>query len=204
MMTMHFTDWTGLTGIALVLAAVVIALPWFRRLPRLALAGGVMVLVLIPFGELPAAAYVRGVVGDLSITTVWLALYFLLPSQPSPVNGRGSNNLRILRILILCAAVALYPMALGISYFDPYRLGYGNLGFLGGLLLVTLFCLYRRHTLAVSAITLAVLAWSAGWAESTNLWDYLLDPLVALYALVAQSCFSFKMKATMRMGARRP
>lgn len=31
----------------------------------------------------------------------------------------------------------------------------------------------------------AVLAWSAGWYESANLWDYLLDPLVAAYAVAA-------------------
>ena len=32
---------------------------------------------------------------------------------------------------------------------------------------------------------LAVLAWAAGWYESGNLWDYLIDPMVAGYAVFA-------------------
>jgi len=36
------------------------------------------------------------------------------------------------------------------------------------------------------SIALAVAAWSFGWYESTNLWDYLLDPWLAIYALIAQ------------------
>jgi len=34
-------------------------------------------------------------------------------------------------------------------------------------------------------IALAVFAWDIGWYESNNLWDYLLDPLLSIYALNA-------------------
>jgi len=32
-------------------------------------------------------------------------------------------------------------------------------------------------------IALAVLAWSTEWYESRNLWDYLLDPMLFIYAI---------------------
>jgi hypothetical protein len=182
----HFTDITGLAGIAIVFAAIVIALPVIGRLPqfyRVGLAGIVMILLLIPFNGFPAAAYLRGVTGDLSITTVLLAL-LSLASVAIDRRLFEARQYGALQIAVICAALALYPMALGLGYFDPYRLGYGNPWFIGGLLGVTLFCLYRRYTLTTLSIVLATLAWATGWMESPNLWDYLLDPLVAVYAVV--------------------
>ena len=32
-------------------------------------------------------------------------------------------------------------------------------------------------------ISLAVIAWSIHWHESNNLWDYLLDPFLAIWAI---------------------
>ena len=33
-------------------------------------------------------------------------------------------------------------------------------------------------------VSLAVIAWSIHWHESTNLWDYLLDPFLAVWAII--------------------
>jgi len=67
--------------------------------------------------------------------------------------------------------------------FDPYRLGYGSPCFLGVLAAVALAAWFARLQLVAVCIALAVLAWTIGWYESGNVWDYLLDPFVALYAL---------------------
>jgi hypothetical protein len=34
-------------------------------------------------------------------------------------------------------------------------------------------------------IAIAIIAWAAHWNESANLWDYLLDPFLAIWALLA-------------------
>jgi hypothetical protein len=70
--------------------------------------------------------------------------------------------------------------------FDPYRLGYANLWFMLALLALAIWSSLRYSTLLALGIALAVAAWSAGWYESPNLWDYLLDPWLAIYALLAQ------------------
>ena len=44
-------------------------------------------------------------------------------------------------------------------------------------------------------MALAVLAYAVGWYESNNLWDYLVDPLVAIYSLSA-----LVVRATRRRG----
>ena len=179
------TDVTGLAGIAVALAAALLALPGVRRLarPRLtALLAAVVILVLAPLGTLPVAACVRGATGDLSITTLVLLGSVVLRWVTGwpPVDQRARFSLLG---CISIAALALYPMALGVGLFDPYRLGYGSPWLLGALFAAALAAWFRRLDLIAICIALAVLAWTVRWYESNNLWDYLLDPLVSFYAV---------------------
>ncbi len=183
----NFTDMTGLASSAVAITAVVIQLPGVARLQRTHVAMLVFTVVfvaLLPIGGLPLAVYVRGWMGDLSITSLVLLTLTILRILPgwSLSDSRAKYSLFI---LIALAALGLYPLALGIGFFDPYRLGYGNPWLLGGLLLLALIACFRQLQLVALTIMLAVLAWSVGWYESSNLWDYLLDPLLATYAISA-------------------
>jgi hypothetical protein len=181
----NVTDLTGLASVASATAASLLLLPGVVRLakPRQALLlGAVFVLMLIPFSGMPLAAYVRGVTGDLSITALVLLWCALLRPWCGAANV---NNRFALLILITLAALALYPMALGAGAYDPYRLGYGDPQFVAALLLLAFAAWFRKFSLIALCIALATLAWAAGWYESSNLWDYLLDPFVSIYALCA-------------------
>jgi hypothetical protein len=183
----HFTDLTGLASIASVAVAALLLLPGIAKLarPRQALLlGAAFVLMLIPFGGIPLAAYVRGVTGDLSITTLILLWCAMLRPWFGCVAVETKHRLALL-ILIALAALMLYPMALGVGAYDPYRLGYGNPQFVVVPLLIALTAWFRKSSLIALCIALAILAWAVGWYESDNLWDYLLDPFVAIYALAA-------------------
>jgi hypothetical protein len=175
------TDLTGLAGPAL--AAAVACTLFARRWPRgarAALAIGAAVLMLVPFGELSPAAYVRGATGDLSIASVALLLRCLLARRPLDARNRLA-----LQMALAFAALALYPLALGLAAFDPYRLGFGDPWLVGALGLVALAAWRARLTPLALGIALALLAWAIGWYESGNLWDYLIDPLLSLWAIVA-------------------
>lgn len=181
----HFTDIAGLASAASAAAASVLLLPGIAKLarPRLALLlGAVFVLMLIPSGGMPPAAYLRGVSGDLSITTMVLLWCALLKPWRGGVAVEAGHRFA-LPALIALAALVLYPLALGAGAYDPYRLGYGDTQFLAALLLVALVAWSRKATLLALCIALATLAWACGWYESDNLWDYLIDPFVAVYAL---------------------
>jgi len=179
----HFTDLTGLAGIASATAAAVL-LPGMKKPVKLRLVlplGAVFILMLIPFGGMPLAAYVRGVTGDLSITTlvlVWCAL-----SRPwrDRITVESKHRYGLLSMIAL-AALALYPMALGVGAYDPYRLGYGDPLFVTVLLSLALIAWFRNSSMLVLCIAFATLAWATGWYESDNLWDYLIDPFVSIYA----------------------
>ncbi|MEO8342610.1 MAG: hypothetical protein ABI536_02225, partial [Gallionella sp.] len=72
---------------------------------------------------------------------------------------------------------------LGVGAYDPYRLGYSNAQFVAALLVLALAAWFWKFILVSLCIALATLAWTVGWYESDNLWDYLLDPFVSIYAL---------------------
>lgn len=180
---MHYTDLTGLAGVAFVIVSFALRLPLATRLPvkhQAALAAALFVAVMLPFGALSAAEFMRGITGDLSVPT--LLLLALAWRKPAAFSASQRN---LVLVSIALAALALYPFALGLGMFDPYRLGFGDVWFITALLVLVCIAWLRRYTLLVLTISLAVLAWSVGWYESNNLWDYLLDPWVAIYAIAA-------------------
>ena len=176
----------GLLGCGLLGLAAVATLIRLRRLParaRYAVMLAAALALFVPIGDLSIAAYVRGVTGDLSAATLVLAGAACLVQ----LTGRtliGQRDLRALCWLWVLAAAFLYPFALGWTQFDPYALGYGSLGFVTVLLLVTLSAWRAKLYAVVFIVIAAALAYLAGAYESRNLWDYLIDPLVSVYALV--------------------
>jgi len=168
----------GLAGLATVIR--------LRRLPvraRYAVMLAAALAVFVPIGDLSVAACVRGVTGDLSVTTLVLAGAACL----AQLTGRmpiGQRDLRALFWLLVLAALFLYPFALGWTRFDPYALGYGSSEFLTALLLIALAAWWARLYVIVLIVIAAALAYLAGGYESRNLWDYLIDPLASVYALV--------------------
>ncbi len=155
----------GLFGCGLLSFAAVATVFRLRRFSagaRVAAVLAAAAALFVPFGDLSAACIAQ-------------------------LTGRrlvGQRDLRALVWLVAAAAVFLYPFALGLTPFDPYALGYGSVGLVTALLLVTLAAWYARLNLVVLVVIAAALAYLAGAYESRNLWDYLIDPLVSMYALV--------------------
>lgn len=179
------TDIAGLSGVASAGAAASLTLPGIARLSKRRLAllqVAVFIVMLIPFSDISLAAYLRGASGDLSMTTLMFIgcafFRFYFDEEKNSVMQR-----QILLILIALTALLLYPLSLGLTNYDPYRLGYGDTLFFAMLLITVLVAWVWKYHLIASCISLATLAWSIGWYESSNIWDYLIDPWVAVYAL---------------------
>ncbi len=127
--------------------------------------------------ELPLVAYVRGVTGDLSIVLTLLLWSSLLPSSKSTPMA--------FKFTVAIVAFCFYPFALGFGMIDPYAWGYGSIAFLIAVLVFAVVCALANWTKGVWIIAIAIIAWAAQWHESSNLWDYLLDPFLAIWALLA-------------------
>jgi hypothetical protein len=120
----------------------------------------------------PLLGYVRAVFGDLSVPTVFLLL----------VRVAGGRVPRTRATLLACAApmaILYFPPALGACRFQPYAWGYGSPGLLVGVLALSAALWVARRQAASAVLMAASVAWQLRLGESTNLWDYLLDPLLA-------------------------
>lgn len=175
----------GLAGCTLLLVSVVMTAARSRRYSlttRRLLFFSVFVVAFLPVQGLSIVGYVRGVTGDVSVTT----LILLVAASISSLMDRDlydSRSVLVLMLLILGGGVFLYPFALGLTYFDPYALGYGSKAFVAVLFLLSLGAWYFDLYLIVACVIFAISAYMIGMYESTNLWDYLIDPLITSYAL---------------------
>lgn len=151
------------------------------------------VLLWCPVGDahLPLVAYVRGISSDLSISLTVIAcigMYQRL-SGVCLVNDRERHALNL---VFAAGAFVLYPFALGWGDWDSYRLGWGAPGLWAALLVLSLLFWGKGLRLFPMLIAISLLAWAAGVLETTNLWDYLIDPWLAVGAIF--QCFRIASK----------
>ena len=124
----------------------------------------------IPIAGLSLADYMRSFTGDLAITSlVALAYWTAVRTGFAPRQPRAKT----------------LQIVAGLSYLDPYRLGYQPRPLILFVGLLTLALLALQNRLGACMLALATLAFSVGLKSATNYWDYLIDPFIALY-----SCFA--------------
>lgn len=149
---------------------------------RWAAAAGVLAVLLAPWpGGAPVLA-LRGLVGDLSITSlVLLALVAAARGTGRPLRARVAPELTWLAVLLVGTAVWFYPLSLGITRVDPYAHGYYPTVLSAGLLALFIGAATAGRWFTVVVVAVAYAGYALGWLESDNLWDYLFDvPLVGV------------------------
>lgn len=159
-----------------------VLLPGFGLNPALQVLRLILLLAIsfISIDGLSLAAYLRSFTDDVAITSQ-VALVFATVVRmglAAPLTQAAR-----LQLLLVMAALALflYPATMGLSVFDPYRLGYNPRSLIIVIGLLALGLLMLRHWLGVCMLALATLAFSLDIKPSPNYWDYLLDPFIALY-----------------------
>lgn len=152
--------------------------------PRLLIVAAALAMLFLPIAGIPVAGYARGIGGELSVTTLLLLASAIVAFVGGPKLYERAE-LETLAALVLSGAAFLYPMALGLTSFDPYALGYPDRirMFLLALAPVAVFAWLRGRLFVLIAIVLALAAFRFKLLESRNLWDYLLDPWLTLYML---------------------
>ncbi|MCY1419747.1 hypothetical protein D9M71_353430 [compost metagenome] len=147
---------------------------------NIALLAGFLAISFLPVDGLPLAVYLRAITDDLAITTLVALLYAVSVRMGLAKAARPQVRGQAL-LLFSGLALLLYPPTLGLTYFDPYRLGYHPRPLLLAVGLLTLAFILARNALVVCMLGLATLAFSLQLKPSPNYWDYLLDPFIAVY-----------------------
>jgi hypothetical protein len=178
-------SFAGLAGCALLPAAVMLWVKGVKRCSmtaRYVIFGLLMGLAFLPVNGIPLAGYLRSLIGDVSITTLVLVFLFCI-SRLSGKDVYKPQSFLALMAVVAAAGVFLYPFALGLTSFDPYSLGYHSTLFAAFLFCVAFAAWYLGFYLVQFCIIFAVSGFLLNINESRNMWDYLIDPLIVMYAL---------------------
>jgi hypothetical protein len=157
------------------------AASWRRRA---VLTGIAAVLASAPIGGWPLPRWLAGFGVSPSVTSAALLLAFVWGGFSSGRNLLDGRAWRTAWLFGGLTGVILYPMALGLGTFDPYALGWGGVPLLAAFWVLTIGLLWAGNRFAL-VLALGILAYDMGLLESSNLWDYLTDPLFTVASLVA-------------------
>ncbi|NQD35753.1 hypothetical protein HPT27_01890 [Permianibacter sp. IMCC34836] len=154
-----------------------------RRPYRLLIALLLLALTQLPIEGVALAGHWRATIGEPAITTAllllmmaWHKLHGHRPTMPTGLR----HYLPIIGVL----ALVFYPLTMGASPLDPYRLGYQPHGLLMLTLLAALWCWYQREFVPALLLAAATTAFAFDLLSSTNYWDYLLDPMLGVFGLL--------------------
>ena len=172
-----------LLSTALLFAAGILAI--LARQQQMVKAAGFVVgflICLLPINELSIAHYLRVIIGDLSPVTICLLVVYVYGRfRPTPeVLVRDHKTLHL---LVGVTAVVFYPSALGVSSIDLYSQGYYPMVLAPALLAIFCLGIYRGWYFLSALIAIAWSSYQFSLMDSDNLWDYLIDPVLAIYCL---------------------
>ena len=182
-MTEYAATYLPHIGVAIILIVLVLAIA--KRLTASTLVLGTLsgltaTATLVPFADYSLSHYLRPLTGDLSIASLAcfsLLIYTYLKKQDMPFDTP------ILTLIVACSALILYPTSLGLTYFDLYAYGYYPIILAPCVFVVFATALWNGWRLTACVIPLAYIAFTLGLLESDNLWDYLLDPMLTIFAV---------------------
>ena len=109
------------------------------------------------FMELPLAAYIRGVTGDLSVVSLLLLWSSVLLDRIDPRNTEAHFVPIGFKVSIVLIAFSFYPFALGLGMLDPYGWGYASIGFLIAVSIYAAILAIANWSKGTFIITLAIL-----------------------------------------------
>jgi len=167
---------------AVVISAVIASIFKLQRM-TLGLLIILAVILVIPINQIAIWQYSRALVGDFSISLSLVAVWALYLKGQN-ISGGDKINWQLLNWIFIPLGLLLYPFALGLTMIDPYVFGYNH-----GLLIVliglsTSIFLFKREVMLAIIFSSVLLAYSTNLLESTNLWDYLIDPLLFLFLVI--------------------
>jgi hypothetical protein len=141
-----------------------------------------LALLMLPVGGIVVARWVASLGANFSVPlTGLLAAAVWERASGTPI--LSSAEWRTAWLFGALGGLALYPFALGVGSIDPYEWGWRFSPLFVVILALTVWQICRKNRFGF-LLLLAAAAFHLRLLESTNYWDYLLDPVFCVVSLV--------------------
>jgi hypothetical protein len=148
----------------------------------LALAGTIAAaIMLVPVQGLALARWIAGLNANFSISLTGL-LAVIVSERLFRRALFSEREWTTAWLFGATGALVLYPMGLGLGSVDPYEWGWRFSPLFVVMGVLTTWILWNHNRFGF-VLLLAVVAYQLRLLESTNYWDYLLDPVYSLVSL---------------------
>jgi hypothetical protein len=138
-----------------------------------------LLLGLLPIGQLTLMQHWASFCGHLSLTLIaWSLLRWWARKPLVNVTDRWAL------LLVLIDLMLFFVLAMGVSAFDPYRVGFTQpyAVVIVTVVFAAVSLLLRYYHTAITMV-IALFAYALNLLPSDNLWDYLFDPILLLVVL---------------------
>lgn len=167
-------------------------------IPTVIIASTSALTVILPISGLTVGRWLISLYANPSIPLTALLFSWVLKNA-FQITLLDMGAIQACRVFSLLAGAALYPMALGAGAFDPYPAGWHFSWLFITLLIVTLGLLSLKNRFSVVLLA-TILAYDLHLLESSNLWDYLVDPILVLVAVAGPTITVVKLRIGKRPG----
>ena len=158
----------------------------------------VAALLWVPLGPANALGALRGIFASPSVLS--LVVVAALTARRAGWALSRPGEIGLIAGLAGACGVLFYPPALGLGPVDPYAWGYGGFALPLAVGLVALLAGWTGRWVLAVGLASALAAWRAGLMASPNLWDYLLDPVLAVGGLVGMAVCLQRAQSRKRAG----
>lgn len=141
----------------------------------------IAVACLVPVAGLQLFMYPRALVGDLGMTSKALGIAWLLYRLEGPTLT-DMKEIRVALYAMTGIGLVFYPLALGLTPFDPYAAGYSASVAIVWTIVAVAWCLQNNYMIIATGLLAGLWGYLFGIMESDNLFDYLFDPVLFFYA----------------------
>ena len=151
----------------------------FRAIAAALLVG----LSLVPVGGASGLTFLYSVVGPLSLATI-IGCAIYIGSMLGLMPGPPRHNMLFTAVVVAVLGLVLYPAAIGLLPWDPYRMGFHGALLPTALVVIAVAAGAANSIIVPLWIAASAAAWQSGLFISKNLWDYVIDPAIWLASLV--------------------
>jgi hypothetical protein len=139
-------------------------------------------LLAIPFQGLSVLCWIKSVMSSCSIPLLGMVSISILETTFSR-KIFSMSAWKASSLFGVIASMLLYPSALGLTRIDTYSWGWNHNGLMASITIITAVLLWKKNGFGL-LLLLALLSFAFHLQTSTNLWDYLIDPVFSTIAFV--------------------